>query len=66
MQIYFVLTASVSSVDAIGVISVGEYEHLRSGAERLQGENGSLLFELSDLKMYVDYLEKENTCLTQD
>ncbi len=49
-----------------GVVSVDEYEHMRTVAESLQAENDSLQFELMDLKGYVDYLEEENACLTQD
>lgn len=42
-----------------GAVSIGEYEHMRSMAESLQAENDSLQFELSSLKMYVDYLEED-------
>ena len=49
-----------------GAVSVGEYEHMRSMAESLQAENDSLQFELSSLKMYVDYLEEENGELVEE
>ncbi len=49
-----------------GAVSVGEYEHMRSRAESLQAENDSLQFELSSLKMYVDYLEEENGELVEE
>ena len=49
-----------------GAVSVGEYEHMRSRAESLQAENDSLQFELSSLKMYVDYLEEENGELAEE
>lgn len=49
-----------------GVVSLNEYEHMRSVAESLQAENDSLQFELSSLKMYVDHLEEENAELVKD
>lgn len=49
-----------------GVVSVGEYEHMRSRAESLQAENDSLQFEQENLKMYVDYLEEENAELIKE
>lgn len=51
------LTLMMASCDR-GVVSVGEYEGMRSRAESLQAENDSLQFELSDLKLYNEYLEK--------
>ena len=49
-----------------GVVSAGEYEGMHLRAESLQAENDSLQFELEDLKMYVDYLEEENTELAEE
>lgn len=49
-----------------GVVSVGEYEHIRSMAESLQAENDSLQFELSCLKDYVEYLEEDNKELVEE
>ncbi len=43
-----------------------DYDALLAEKQDLEAENDSLQFELSDLKMYVDYLEEENACLTQD
>jgi cell division protein FtsB len=49
-----------------GVVSVGEYEAMRSRAESLQAENDSLQFELSSLKMYVNHLEEDNAGLVEE
>ena len=40
-----------------------EYEAALSRADSLEGCNDSLQIELSDLKMYVDFLTEENTRL---
>ena len=60
-----IMTLLLASCDS-GVVSVNEYEHMRSVAESLQAENDSLQFELSDLKMYVDHLEEENAELVEE
>lgn len=49
-----------------GVVSVGEYEAMRSRAESLQAENDSLQFELSCLRDYVEYLEEDNKELVEE
>ena len=59
------LTLMMASCDR-GVVSVGEYESMRSRAESLQAENDSLHFELSDLKMYVDHLEEDNAGFVEE
>ena len=40
------------------VISRAEYDAVVSRAESLETQNDSLQFELSDLKLYNEYLEK--------
>lgn len=40
------------------VVSRAEYDAVVSRAERLEAQNDSLQFELSDLKLYNEYLEK--------
>ena len=44
----------------------GEYDALVAEKQDLQAENDSLQFELSSLKMYVDYLEEENGELAEE
>ena len=44
----------------------GEYDALLAEKQVLQAENDSLQFELSSLKMYVDYLEEENGELVEE
>lgn len=44
----------------------GEYDALLAEKQVLQAENDSLQFELSSLKMYVDYLEEENGELAEE
>ena len=48
------------------VVSVNEYEHMRSVAESLQAENDSLRFELLCLQDYVECLEEDNADLVKD
>ena len=40
------------------VVSSAEYEAALSRAESLEAQNDSLQFELQDLKLYNEYLEK--------
>ena len=40
------------------VVSRAEYDAVVSQAESLEAQNDSLQFELSDLKLYNEYLEK--------
>ena len=40
------------------VVSRAEYDAVLSRAESLEAQNDSLQFELSDLKLYNEYLEK--------
>ena len=40
------------------VVSRAEYDAVVSRAESLESQNDSLQFELSDLKLYNEYLEK--------
>ncbi len=40
------------------VVSRAEYDAVVSRAESLEAQNDSLQFELSDLKLYNEYLEK--------
>lgn len=47
-------------------VSRGEYDALVEEKRVLQAENDSLQFELSSLKMYVDYLEEENGELAEE
>ena len=47
-------------------VSRGEYDALVAEKQVLQAENDSLQFELSSLKMYVDYLEEENGELAEE
>ncbi len=47
-------------------VSRGEYDALVAEMQVLQAENDSLQFELSSLKMYVDYLEEENGELAEE
>lgn len=42
------------------VVPKADYDALVAEKQDLQAENDSLQFELSSLKMYVDYLEEEN------
>ena len=44
----------------------GEYDALVAEKQELVAENDSLQFELSSLKMYVDYLEEENGELVEE
>ena len=48
------------------LVTRAEYEAVLSRADELEGINDSLQFELSDLKMYVDYLEEENSELEEE
>ena len=48
------------------VVPKGEYDALVAEKQVLQAENDSLQFELSSLKMYVDYLEEENGELAEE
>ena len=41
------------------VVSRAEYDAVVSRAESLEAQNDSLQFELSDLKLYNDYLEQK-------
>ena len=43
-----------------------DYDALVAEKQDLQAENDSLQFELSSLKMYVDYLEEENGELVEE
>lgn len=43
-----------------------DYDALVAEKQDLQVENDSLQFELSGLKMYVDYLEEENCELAEE
>ena len=43
-----------------------DYDALVEEKRVLQAENDSLQFELSSLKMYVDYLEEENGELAEE
>ena len=43
-----------------------DYDALVAEKQDLQAENDSLQFELSSLKMYVDYLEEENGELAEE
>ena len=62
---YLPLALLLASCDR-GVVSVSEYEHMRSRAESLQEENDSLQFELSCLKIYVECLEEDNDELIEE
>ena len=48
------------------VVSKTDYDALLAEKQVLQAENDSLQFELSSLKMYVDYLEEENGELAEE
>lgn len=43
-----------------------EYDALLTEKQQIEAEYDSLQFELLDLKMYVDYLEEENTELVEE
>ena len=43
-----------------------EYDALLAEKQELQAENDSLQFELSDLKLYNEYLEKAMDSLQQE
>lgn len=48
------------------VVSKAKYVALLKETEQMEAENDSLQFELSSLKMYVDYLEEENGELAEE
>ena len=48
------------------VVPKANYDALRAEYQELVTENDSLQFELSSLKMYVDYLEEENGELAEE
>ena len=48
------------------VVPKAEYDALRAEYQELVALNDSLQFELSSLKMYVDYLEEENGELAEE
>ena len=48
------------------VVSRDEYNALMTKKLQIEAEYDSLQFELLDLKMYVDYLEEENTELVEE
>ena len=48
------------------VVPKAEYDALRAEYQELVALNDSLQFELSSLKMYVDYLEEENGELVEE
>lgn len=48
------------------VVPKTDYDALLAEKQDLQAENDSLQFELSSLKMYVDYLEEENGELAEE
>ena len=48
------------------VVPKAEYDALVAEKQELVAENDSLQFELSSLKMYVDYLEEENCELAEE
>ena len=47
------------------VVSRAEYDAVVARADSLEAQNDSLQFELSDLKLYNDYLEKTLDSLEQ-
>lgn len=48
------------------VVPKANYDALLTKNQELVAENDSLQFELSSLKMYVDYLEEENGELVEE
>ena len=48
------------------VVPKANYDALLTEKQELVAENDSLQFELSSLKMYVDYLEEENGELAEE
>ena len=48
------------------VVPKADYDALVAEKQVLHAENDSLQFELSSLKMYVDYLEEENGELAEE
>ena len=48
------------------VVPKADYDASVAEKQDLQAENDSLQFELSSLKMYVDYLEEENGELVKE
>ncbi len=48
------------------VVPKANYDALLTEKQELVAENDSLQFELSSLKMYVDYLEEENGELVEE
>ena len=48
------------------VVPKANYDALRAEYQELVAENDSLQFELSSLKMYVDYLEEDNKYLVDE
>lgn len=54
------LALSFASCDR-EIVSRAEYEAAVARADELEGRNDSLELELSDLKMYAERLEEENT-----
>ena len=48
------------------VVPKADYDALVAEKQVLQAENDSLQFELSSLKMYVDYIEEENGDLAEE
>ena len=65
---YLTLALFVLMMDSCDntTVSRGEYDALVAEKQVLQAENDSLQFELSSLKMYVDYLEEENGELAEE
>jgi hypothetical protein len=59
------LALMMASCDS-ATVSRGEYDALVAEKRVLQAENDSLQFELSSLKMYVDYHEEENDELAEE
>ena len=59
------LALMMASCDS-ATVSRADYDALVAEKQDLQAENDSLQFELSSLKMYVDYLEEENGELVEE
>ena len=61
----FIMPFLLASCDST-VVPKANYDALLTEKQELVAENDSLQFELSSLKMYVDYLEEENGELAEE
>ena len=62
LALFALMTASCDNT----TVPKADYDALVAEKQDLQAENDSLQFELSSLKMYVDYLEEENGELAEE